>query len=93
MELVLDVNTLLYPIDVGDRFTLVLARTLHEDGAQSGRYYDQSHGPSLADKYEYVMHGHVFKCEEIKDTSSRLYVDDGLSYVSFLFVVQIFIQK
>ncbi len=72
MELVIDINTLLYPMDVGDRFTCALARTLHEDGVPDDRMYDQSREPSLADKFEYVMHGHVFRCDE--DKQGKLFV-------------------
>ena len=32
MDLILDVNTQLYAVDVGDKFRLVLTNTLREDG-------------------------------------------------------------
>jgi DNA-directed RNA polymerase I, II, and III subunit RPABC3 len=97
----------IYPLDIGDKFTLALASTLNADGTpddvsdmllhlvvvgicnavslnariphQQG-YYTQSGQETLADKYkfEYVMHGKVFKCEQTQqqvtrcvDTSSR----------------------
>lgn len=34
MEMALDVNTQLYPLDLGDRFTVVLTTTLHEVNAR-----------------------------------------------------------
>ena len=68
MDLILDVNTQLYPVNAGERFTFALASTLDEDGVPDDGVYDQRIGKrSLADKYEYVMHGHVFRCEELKD--------------------------
>lgn len=32
MDLILDINSWLYPMELGDKFRLVLATTLHEDG-------------------------------------------------------------
>ena len=32
MDLILDINTWIYPIELGDKFRLVLATTLKEDG-------------------------------------------------------------
>ena len=32
MELILDVNTQVYPVDLGDKFRLALVSTLREDG-------------------------------------------------------------
>ena len=32
MDLVLDINSWIYPMDLGDKFRLVLATTLQEDG-------------------------------------------------------------
>ena len=32
MDLVLDINSWVYPMDLGDKFRLVLANTLREDG-------------------------------------------------------------
>eukprot|EP00041_Stephanoeca_diplocostata_P016973 m.337215 g.337215 ORF g.337215 m.337215 type:complete len:145 (+) comp20547_c1_seq2:123-557(+) len=65
-ELHLDINTQLYPMTEGERFTLVLASTLDESGQPSDGTYNSSGDPSLADKYEYVMHGKVYLCEEDK---------------------------
>lgn len=32
MDLILDINNWIYPMELGDKFRLVLATTLHEDG-------------------------------------------------------------
>ena len=32
MDLILDINSWLYPMELGDKFRLVLATTLYEDG-------------------------------------------------------------
>lgn len=37
----LDVNTEIYPMDVGDKFTMALAHTLNLDGTPDTGYYIQ----------------------------------------------------
>lgn len=58
-DLVLDVNTQLYPLGLRERFSLVLTRTLTDEPQDTQPYYDQRKQPTLADQYEYVMHGKV----------------------------------
>jgi DNA-directed RNA polymerase I, II, and III subunit RPABC3 len=63
-ELVIDINTEIYPMGHDKRFTLVLASTLSTTNAPSTGVYDQSRAPSLLDDYQYAMHGKVFKITE-----------------------------
>ena len=35
------------------------------------------HQVTLADKYEYVMHGRVYKCEHMKDTKVKVFASFG----------------
>jgi len=67
LETILDVNSELYPLKQGDRVSIVLAKTLNLDGSPSdeGSYTPSTgaEGPSLADKFDYVMYGRVFKFE------------------------------
>ncbi|PVD27723.1 hypothetical protein C0Q70_12894 [Pomacea canaliculata] len=64
MDLILDVNTMLYPVDLGDKFRLVIALTLREDGVpDDGEYNPLGSGPSRADQFEYVMYGKVYRIE------------------------------
>ncbi|KAJ8898973.1 hypothetical protein K2173_008475 [Erythroxylum novogranatense] len=60
----LDVNTEIYPMAVGDKFTMALAHTLNLDGTPDTGYYTQGGRKTLADKYEYIMHGKVYKISE-----------------------------
>jgi DNA-directed RNA polymerase I, II, and III subunit RPABC3 len=73
MDLVLDVNVELYPLKVGTKMNLALAKTINLDGVtpsdETG--YRPNSGPTLADKYEYVMYGKVFKFENT--SSNKLY--------------------
>jgi len=77
MRLILDVNTDIYPVEINDRFVVAIADQLVPEGGPSDEY-DQSNQPSLADKYEYVMFGKVFKYIEDKGPTTRVSV-----YVSF----------
>ena len=65
MNLDLDINSDIYPLEERERFTLTLASTLNESGgaADSG-HYDQSGAPSLLDKYEYAMYGKLYKWKQ-----------------------------
>eukprot|EP00051_Salpingoeca_urceolata_P018299 m.256102 g.256102 ORF g.256102 m.256102 type:complete len:148 (+) comp19168_c0_seq7:2497-2940(+) len=77
MELTLDVNTQLYPVEKDDRFTFMLARSLYEDGTMDDEVkptYDQSRRPSLADQFEYVMHGKVYRVDEDGEAANKLAV-------------------
>ncbi|CAA6657253.1 unnamed protein product [Spirodela intermedia] len=64
MDMQLDVNTDVYPMHVGDKFTMVLAPTLSLDGTPDSGYFTQGTRKSLADKFEYVMHGKLYKISE-----------------------------
>eukprot|EP00192_Tetraselmis_astigmatica_P014816 CAMPEP_0117686464 /NCGR_PEP_ID=MMETSP0804-20121206/22467_1 /TAXON_ID=1074897 /ORGANISM="Tetraselmis astigmatica, Strain CCMP880" /LENGTH=147 /DNA_ID=CAMNT_0005498165 /DNA_START=351 /DNA_END=791 /DNA_ORIENTATION=+ len=70
MDLVLDLNVDIYPLEEGQKVKLVLSSTLSLDGSQTSDSYDPDlylgKKPSLMDEYEYVMHGKIFK---YKDTS------------------------
>lgn len=82
MDLILDVNTQIYPIDLGDKFRMVIATSLREDGVPDDGEYDPTDtGPSRADSFEYVMYGKVYRIEGDEttlDQGSRL-----AAYVSF----------
>lgn len=82
MDLILDVNTWLYPMELGDKFRLVLATTLREDGyPDSGDWNPIDNEGSRADSFEYVMYGKIYRIEgdeSSTEPSSRL-----AAYVSF----------
>ena len=61
-DLLLDVNCEIYSLKEGEKVTLVLASTLNLDGTPDDHFsYAPNAGePTLADNYEYVMHGRVF---------------------------------
>ncbi|KAK9155521.1 hypothetical protein Sjap_003001 [Stephania japonica] len=63
MYMQLDVSSE-YPLHVGEKFTMVLAPTLNLDGTPDTGFYTQGQKKSLADKFEYVMHGKLYKLSE-----------------------------
>lgn len=83
MDLILDINSMIYPMDFGDKFRLVLATTLREDGypTDGPDYNPLETGPSRADPFDYVMYGKIYRIEGddgLVETSGRL-----SAYVSY----------
>lgn len=71
MELTVDINSDLYPLDPGDKFSLALASTLSKEGIvkdTSGEREtwreNRSGERTLADDYEYVMYGKVYRLDD-----------------------------
>ncbi|XP_060028057.1 DNA-directed RNA polymerases I, II, and III subunit RPABC3 isoform X2 [Erinaceus europaeus] len=55
MDLILDVNIQIYPVDLGDKFRLIIASTLYEDGTlDDGEYNPTDDRPSSS---AYVSYG------------------------------------
>ncbi|KAL5706815.1 DNA-directed RNA polymerases II [Ranunculus cassubicifolius] len=76
----LDINTEIYPLNVGERFTMVLAPTLSLDGTPDTGYFAPGGRKSLADKFEYVMHGKLYKISEggsEKNVTVEMYASFG----------------
>ena len=76
MDMILDVNTQIYPVDLNDKFSVVLTTTLKVDESpDDGEYNPHDTGPSKADQFEYVMYGKTYRidAEDIgSDHSNRL---------------------
>ena len=72
-DLLLDMNCQIYSVKEGEKRTVVLASTLNLDGTPDDHtsYKSNAHGaePSLADAYDYVMHGRVFQIDYRKGGS------------------------
>ena len=71
-DLLLDINSEIYNVRDGEKITLVLASTLHLDGSPADHFSfipntQSTTEPSLADNYEYVMHGRIFDMKYLKD--------------------------
>jgi DNA-directed RNA polymerase I, II, and III subunit RPABC3 len=75
IKFTLDVNTDIFPCEVGETLHLVLASTLSIDGRKEdgkGWRETQSGEPSLADGFDYVCHGKVYRFEEA--SAENMYV-------------------
>lgn len=82
----LDVNTELYPCTVGESVSLALASTLSLDGkdedsaAGRGGWRDVGMGENtLANEYDYVCHGKVYRFEE-GSTQGNMYENSFLRF-------------
>ena len=68
VALTLDINHELFPVSVQDNLNLVLADSLslNQDGVKEEKgWRETAKGEaSLADMYEYVMHGRIYKFED-----------------------------
>jgi len=78
MELILDVNTDIFSLEINQKLSFALSSTLNLDGTPDEGTFDQSSKPSLLDKFEYVMYGKVFKYQEERSPTLKLAL-----YVSF----------
>eukprot|EP00794_Sanderia_malayensis_P010983 gene10983-12146_t len=82
MDMILDVNTQVYPVDLNDKFSVVITTTLKADETpDDGDYNPIDTGPSKADQFEYVMYGKTYRIDAEDpntDYSNRL-----SAYVSF----------
>jgi len=76
----LDINTDLYPLAIGDHVQLLIASTLNIDGTKDDeeRGWREKKGPSLADMWDYVCYGKVYKFEDGDDGEViKVYVSFG----------------
>ncbi|KAI8610570.1 RNA polymerase Rpb8-domain-containing protein [Chytriomyces sp. MP71] len=90
-EIILDINTEIYPMSISDKFTLSLATSLSLDdaaapsaAAKKESWRDTSNQSSLADEYEYVMFGKVYKYDE---TGGKIRASVYVSFGGLLLVV------
>ncbi|KAL0290038.1 UNVERIFIED_CONTAM: DNA-directed RNA polymerases II and V subunitA [Sesamum calycinum] len=63
----LDVHNEIYPMLPGEKYRMVISKTLNVDGSPVAGYFPEGKQKSLADKFEYVMHGLLYKMSEAKE--------------------------
>ena len=75
-DMTLDVNTDLYPISVGETVQMLLASTLNLDGTKDDEkgWKDMAKRDeiTLAQQYDYVCYGKVYRFEEGKDDPEKM---------------------
>jgi DNA-directed RNA polymerase I, II, and III subunit RPABC3 len=69
----LDINTQIYPVSISERIQVVLATTLAIDGSKEEKGWRDVGRPgmggeaTLADMFDYVCHGKLYKFEDAED--------------------------
>ncbi|KAH6757136.1 hypothetical protein C2S53_007974 [Perilla frutescens var. hirtella] len=66
----LDVHTELYPMLPDEKYRMVISNSLLMDGSTVAGYFPEGKPKSLADKFEYVMHGLLYKMAEAKEKTA-----------------------
>ncbi len=78
MQLTLDVNTEIYSIVAGEKFYLMLSSSLTNSAVSDKNSWRDNLGrPTLADGFEYVMHGKVYKFDEVSPLKGSAFVSFG----------------
>jgi DNA-directed RNA polymerase I, II, and III subunit RPABC3 len=70
IAMTLDINIELYPLKIGDHFSMMLATTLNLDGSKEDEnkgWRDVGNESTLADMFEYVCHGKIYKFEDVEE--------------------------
>ncbi|GMH44903.1 hypothetical protein BSKO_12860 [Bryopsis sp. KO-2023] len=79
MSLIIDINVDVYPVSVGEKLSLMMASTLHDDGTPSSGNYD----PGLysvqtrMDTFDYVCYGKIFKLRDTNDMKVEVFASFG----------------
>ncbi|KAJ2713036.1 DNA-directed RNA polymerases I, II, and III subunit RPABC3 [Coemansia spiralis] len=84
MSLILDINNELYPVDAGDKFKLALASSLSlgenqgfAKGDANWRSFVNGDERSLADDYDYVMFGRVYRYDDDSGSKVTAFISFG----------------
>ncbi|KAI9502333.1 DNA-directed RNA polymerases I, II, and III subunit RPABC3 [Coemansia sp. RSA 1358] len=77
MSLIVDINSELYPVDAGDKVKLTLASSLGESFGAGWRSYINGDERSLADDYDYVMFGRVYRYDDESGSKVSAFVSFG----------------
>ncbi|KAK4922368.1 DNA-directed RNA polymerases I, II, and III subunit RPABC3 [Elasticomyces elasticus] len=76
--LTLDINSELYPIQTGEHVQLLLASTLNLDGTKDERgWRDRRDESTLADLWDYVCYGKVYRFEEGEGENIKVFISFG----------------
>lgn len=78
IQLTLDINHDLFPVENGETLTVALASSLSEEATETASWRPPKEGErSLADDYDYVMYGTVYKFDEGKNDNISVYLSYG----------------
>ena len=81
-DIVLDVNSDIYPMEVGSLYSIVLVKSIEENGKIKKDIFDYelttNKKNTLMDKYDYVMRGRVFNFSSDKKRNGDSSKEDSL---------------
>jgi DNA-directed RNA polymerases I, II, and III subunit RPABC3 len=84
LSLILDINSELYPLQKDEVISLNLSSSLRLDGKEDKGWRDLQRGErTLADDYDYVCYGKVYRFDEGIKGSDRVYVSFYLILFSY----------
>jgi DNA-directed RNA polymerase I, II, and III subunit RPABC3 len=79
-KVLLDINTDIYPVTKDGVYSILITKSLAVDGSPSPNTFSfdiYSKKSSLLDKFDYVVHGKIFKYSEESDGKVSVYVSFG----------------
>jgi DNA-directed RNA polymerases I, II, and III subunit RPABC3 len=75
--MVVDVNCELFNAKLNDKIVVALAKSLSLSGAPDDGKYNPKKEPSIADGYDYVMHGRVFSIKHVQNQQIEVQASFG----------------
>ena len=85
LTLILDINSELYPLQKDEILSLNLSSSLRLDGKEDKGWRDSGRGErTLADDYDYVCYGKVYRFDEGVKGPDRVYISFPLECVFIL---------
>ena len=63
MAMTLDVNSQIYPLNLNDKFRMMIATTLRDDGLQDTAEFEPHANYYRLKQFEYIMYGKVYRIE------------------------------
>jgi DNA-directed RNA polymerases I, II, and III subunit RPABC3 len=77
VDMVVDVNSELFSVTANNKIVVALASTLSLHGAPDDGLFNPVQGPSLADPYDYVMHGRVYSIKHLENQNIEIQASFG----------------
>ena len=76
-DILLDIHFELFPLKLREKVSFVLSPSLNLDGSPDDGVFDQSGKATLADQFDYVMYGKIYKLEDTTGSRFAVYISFG----------------
>lgn len=78
-KVILDINSDVYKLNKDSLYSILITKSLFSDGSNSNQFNYETYlkKNTLMERYEYVMHGKVFKLTEENDAKITVFVSFG----------------